>query len=199
MERWVTSERIEACGYQIPKKNREISGDCYYIKETKDYFLCGMADGLGSGEAAHEASSAVVHIMKENHIDDVHTLMRKCNEVLKKKRGAAVAILKVDYQSEEFVYSCVGNISFFLYTPFDKLIYPLPVMGYLSGKPQHFYTQRFPYQKNSIFLFHTDGLRLPSVKSLLKNIPKVNELVLTLKRYEEHRNDDFTFVAGILN
>lgn len=192
------TNKIEICHYQVPKKTQSVSGDSFITKQTKDYFLCGMADGLGSGELASKASKKVTSIIEENHHNDVQALMEKCNRALKMERGAAVAIFKVYFESNEFVYSCVGNISFFLYSPIGKLTYPLPVMGYLSGKPQTFHTQRFPYQKDSVFVCYTDGLKLKSIKSLLHHANGVEEIEAKLKAYEKGRDDDLTFVAGYL-
>jgi phosphoserine phosphatase RsbX len=192
------SERINVYGYQVSKKNQDVCGDLYFWIETKDYFLCALSDGLGSGEAANKASSAVINVIEQSHDDDVQTLMGKCNHALKFTRGAAVAIMKVYFESKEFVYSCVGNVNFYLYYPSDKVIYPLPVMGYLSGKPQLFNTQRYSYIPNSKFLFHSDGVKPRSIKSLLRTSVNLNELVMRVRQNEDLRTDDFTFVAGVL-
>ena len=79
---------------KLPKNNNVYCGDSFYITINDDYFLCVLADGLGSGEFAYESSQAVVSIVKANPDEDVDTLMDYANKVLVRKRGAAVAILK---------------------------------------------------------------------------------------------------------
>ncbi|MFC4322032.1 PP2C family serine/threonine-protein phosphatase [Litchfieldia salsa] len=194
-----SDKKIDIYGYQVPKKSQVICGDRYFWIDTKDYFLCVLSDGLGSGEAAYMASSAVIREIEQSHDEDVQTLMEKCNKALKSTRGAAVAIIKVYYKSREFVYSCVGNLNFYLFYPSDKLIYPLPVMGYLSGKPQRFNTQRYSYVPNSKFLFHSDGVEPRSIKSLLRTSMSLDELVVRVRQNEHLRTDDFTFIAGFLS
>ncbi|WP_078543044.1 PP2C family serine/threonine-protein phosphatase [Litchfieldia alkalitelluris] len=193
------TEKIQVSGYQVPKKNQAVCGDQYFYTHTQDYFVCAMADGLGSGEAAFEASSAVVNVVKSYHSEDVHSIIQRCNLALKSKRGAAVAIFKIYFKSQELVYSCVGNINFYLYSPSSKLIYPLPVMGYLSGKPQVFNTQRFSYQSNSTFLFHSDGVKLRAIKGLLSTVESLEEMHIRLREYEDNRDDDFTFIGGFIH
>ena len=188
--------KLELLAHQTTKEGNFECGDGYYYKATDEYFICVLADGLGSGKHAHEASSAVVSVVKQNHEEDVDTLMKYCNKILFQKRGAAVSILKVYFQSREFVYSCVGNIRFFLYSPQGKLTYPLPVTGYLSGKPQVFHTQRFSYQSESKFLIYSDGFDIHGAKSLLQGYRSTQAIANEIRRNNSNSMDDATFIVG---
>lgn len=191
-------DKIELFAYQTIKKGRVECGDSYFYTATDDYFVCVVADGLGSGQYAHEASAAVVSVVEEHHHEDVDTLMRYCNNVLVQKRGAAVSIFKVFFETREFIYSCVGNIRFFLYSPNGKLTYPLPVTGYLSGKPQVFHTQRFVFESESKFLIYSDGFDIHGAKSLLKSYRSVAAIAEQIKSEYDNSLDDATFIVGSL-
>lgn len=191
-------DKIELYAYQTIKEGKIECGDGYYFTATDEYFVCVLADGLGSGQYAHEASAAVVAVVEEHHHEDVDTLMRHCNSVLVQKRGAAVSIFKVYFDVREFVYSCVGNIRFFLYSPNGKLTYPLPVTGYLSGKPQVFHTQRFIFEPDSKFLIYSDGFDIHGAKSLLKGYRSVAAIAEQIKGDYENSMDDATFIVGSL-
>ena len=136
--------------------------------------------------------------VEEHHHEDVDTLMRYCNNVLVQKRGAAVSIFKVFFETREFIYSCVGNIRFFLYSPNGKLTYPLPVTGYLSGKPQVFHTQRFVFESESKFLIYSDGFDIHGAKSLLKSYRSVAAIAEQIKSEYDNSLDDATFIVGSL-
>ncbi|MBS4197256.1 PP2C family serine/threonine-protein phosphatase [Lederbergia citri] len=192
------NEHSEAHAFQTAKDSNLINGDSFYLTLTDDYFLCILADGLGSGEYAHEASQAAVSVVKSNPEENVETLMDFCNKVLIRKRGAAVAILKVDFKQREFEYSCVGNIRFYLYTPAGKLTYPMPVTGYLSGKPQKYRTQKYTYEPNSKFLIHSDGFVNVNTKDLLNSCQSILALVAHLKVKQVNRSDDMSFIVGTL-
>ena len=190
-------DRYKVNAYQVAKKGMYFCGDSYYITAADDYFLCVLADGLGSGEHAHEASQAVISAVQNVVNEDVSTMMSECNEAMKSKRGAAVSVLKVNYRKEEVEYCSVGNIRFFLYpSSEEKLIYPLPVKGYLSGKPQSYKIHRFPYKKNMKFILYSDGLNIPSVKAYIKSIPSVNSLTDIVDKYSTKGSDDVTLIAG---
>ncbi|PLR95570.1 PP2C family serine/threonine-protein phosphatase [Bacillus sp. T33-2] len=191
-------DKLELYAHQTTKEGKLECGDSYYYTATDDYFVCVLADGLGSGRYAHEASAAVVSVVEQHHHEDVDTLMKYCNNILVQKRGAAVSILKVYFHSREFVYSCVGNIRFFLYSPNGKLTYPLPVTGYLSGKPQIFHTQRFVYEPSSKFLIYSDGFDIHGAKSLLKGYLSVESIANEIKREYKNTMDDATFIIGSL-
>ncbi|WP_210367159.1 PP2C family serine/threonine-protein phosphatase [Bacillus sp. REN3] len=191
-------DKIELYAYQTIKEGKSECGDSYFYTATDEYFVCVLADGLGSGPYAHEASAAVVNVVEEHHHEDVNTLMRYCNNTLVQKRGAAVSIFKVYFEAREFVYSCVGNIRFFLYSPKGKLTYPLPVTGYLSGKPQVFHTQRFMFEPGSKFLIYSDGFDIHGAKSLLKGYRSIAAIAEEIKSIYKNTNDDATFIVGSL-
>lgn len=192
-------DKIELYAYQTIKEGKIECGDSYYYTATDNYFVCVLADGLGSGQYAHEASAAVVSVVEQHHHEDVDTLMKYCNNVLVQKRGAAVSIFKVYFETREFVYSCVGNIRFFLYTSNGKLTYPLPVTGYLSGKPQVFHTQRFVYEPESKFLIYSDGFdNIHGAKTILKGYRSVGAIAEQIKSEYANSMDDATFIVGSL-
>lgn len=188
----------EAHAFQTAKESNLLCGDSFYLTLTEDYFLCVLADGLGSGKYAYEASQAAVSVVRSNPEENVDTLMDFCNKVLLKKRGAAVAILKVDFKQKEFEYSCVGNIRFYLYPPDGKLVYPMPVTGYLSGKPQKYRTHKYTYEPNSKFLIHSDGFVNVNTKNLLSSCQSIPALVAHLKVKQVNRSDDMSFIVGTL-
>lgn len=191
-------QKVHVLSYQTSKKGKDLCGDSFFYTSTEDYFLCVLADGLGSGEYANEASKAVIDVIRENHSLSVEELMELSNQILIKKRGAAVCIFKVDYSSQTFVYSCVGNIRFFLYSPSGKLTYPLPVTGYLSGRPQQYHTQSFIYEENAKFLVFSDGFNIQGIKNLLKGYLPINSIADKIIDNYHNLDDDSTFILGSL-
>ena len=54
------------------------------------------------------------HVFKEHHHESLDELLSRCNEYMVQKRGAAVAIVKIDYKQKDIQYSCVGNVRFYM-------------------------------------------------------------------------------------
>ncbi len=190
--------KVEAIAAQSSKDGKALCGDDYFFLATDEYFICVLADGLGSGEFAHESSRAVTDVVRENHEEDVDLLMDLCNRVLVQKRGAAVAIFKVYFKEKRFRYSCVGNIRFYLYPPNGKLVYPLPVTGYMSGRKQRFHTQEYSYVPNSRFLIHSDGFEMRGTKGFFGISSSLEVSANQLEHTNSAAADDITFIFGSL-
>lgn len=194
----VENKHLEAHAFQTAKGSNMFCGDSFYLSLKEDYFICVLADGLGSGQFAHEASRAVTSVVESNPKETINTLMDHCNQVLIRKRGAAVAILRVDFKKRIYEYSCVGNIRFFVHTSNNKLVYPMPVRGFLSGRPQKFRTHRYSYEENSAFLLHSDGFININTRELLGSKQSVWAMTDRLKAVQKNTNDDMSFIVGTL-
>lgn len=193
-----SNSHVHALAFQLQKQGKSLCGDSFAMVTTEEYFMCALSDGLGSGELANESSEAISQIVNEFHHEDIASLMQRGNEVLKNKRGATVSLFKVDFNKKQFTYSSVGNVKFVLYTPSGKFIYPLPVLGYMSGKPQTYRVHTYPYEEGSKFILHTDGLQVPGVKSLLKDFQTIEDISEHLEVYTHTRYDDLTYIVGQL-
>ena len=196
----IKNDRVELVVMQEAKDSASFCGDSYYCITTESYFLCVLADGLGSGEFAYVSSNAVIEVVKKHHDLPLDELIAICNEQLANKRGAAVAIMRVFFDRDEFEIVSVGNIRFFLFLPSEKkLIYPLPVTGFLSGKSKKFKVETYRREKDSKFILFSDGMVVKGVKS------KLSEHNISLKCVGEElwsentaQADDITMIIGSL-
>ncbi|HSJ38990.1 MAG TPA: PP2C family serine/threonine-protein phosphatase [Planococcus sp. (in: firmicutes)] len=194
----IRHQYIDACIFNEAKKGNFESGDSYHTVLTEDYFICSVADGLGSGPVARESSQVIPQILREHHHEPIDSLMKRFNDLMVQKRGAAVAIFKVDFKNKTLEYSCVGNIRFYLYRKqSDEMIYPLPVMGYLSGRPQKLNTQLYTYMEGDLFLIHSDGVELRNPKSLMRRSGVPEQLYFDILATIQ-TGDDATFITGSL-
>jgi len=161
---------LEVFVYQEAKEGNNECGDTYFTFMNEHYFLCAIADGLGNGPIARQSSEIIPMILAEYHDETIDELLLRCNKLMVNKRGAAVAIVKVDFSRKTIEYSCVGNIKFYMTRKDEsKMVYPLPVMGYLSGRPQKLRTQKYEYKPDDLFLLHSDGVVLNNPKEALRS------------------------------
>lgn len=193
----IINEHVEAYVYQEAKQGNRESGDTFFMHAAENYFICAIADGLGNGPIARQSAQIVPKVLEEYHDESLDELLSRCNEHMVQKRGAAVAIVKADYNRKTIQYSCVGNVRFYLLQNGVKMIYPLPVMGYLSGRPQKLKTQEYPYQKGDLFFLHSDGITVKSPKASLMKSSGPCELYKRVLQTIE-LGDDATFITGSL-
>jgi phosphoserine phosphatase RsbX len=193
-----SNQYIQTLAYQIQKEGNVCNGDSFFISAKEDYFICAVADGLGSGLYAHDSSNAIREVVEQHQYEEVDVLIDYCNKVLKDKRGATVSLFKVDFLRRKITYSSVGNIRFVVYSPAGQFFNPIPVCGYLSGKPQKYGLKTFLYEKEAKFIIHTDGLRIPDIKQLLTSFWSIEQMSNHLKMYTNTRKDDLTYIIGQL-
>lgn len=192
--------RASVSSYQKPKKGNDLCGDSFYIKETEDYLVCAVADGLGSGKMAKEASGTATDIIDKNHHESVEQLMELCNQGLRGTRGAVIAIVKVDYRNQTASYSGIGNIRFMISAERQRAIHPLPNVGFLVGNPTRFKIQEFKYEKELTFMLYSDGMDIHTQsRSLLTKMISPKESVIFISELPQDINDDSTVVVGQVN
>ncbi|WP_026688723.1 SpoIIE family protein phosphatase [Alteribacter aurantiacus] len=188
---------IEITSYYTAKEGNWCSGDAFYVSKDDGYVICAIADGLGSGEEAMEASSAVVRVIEKCKEDPVETLMDKCNEALWHKRGAVLTIIKIDQDAQEIVYSNVGNIGCIFYPPTGKLVRPIPSRGYMSGKKRQFKAQRISYEDGMSFILYSDGLKFdPVFHHYMTKLPSTQKAMEQVVGGMVDSSDDTTILIG---
>lgn len=193
----VLTEYIEAVIFQQAKEGNIESGDAFFTHSEEEYFIFSIADGLGNGPIARQSAEIIPKVLAEYHHESVDELLNRCNEYMIQKRGAAVAIVKIDFMQKTIQYSCVGNVRIYIWKNGEKMIYPLPVMGYLSGRSLRLNTQSYTYQPGDVFFLHSDGVTIESPSSLLKRSGSIYEIYNRVV-HTSLGDDDATFIAGNL-
>lgn len=199
IEEHSVDQRIDLSTFQRSKIEGQCNGDSFFTKETEDYFVCLVADGLGSGQPAHDASTKAVKVVEDHHADDVETLVQRCNQALSNTRGAVLTLFKVHFKSKKLEYCGVGNIRLIIGLPTGKLIHAIPKSGFLSGKPTKFQVRQVEYPKGSMFIAYSDGVELssPDKRNVMRaRSPKIAASLLKQKALAT--KDDMTCVIGKL-
>ncbi|MGP4070883.1 PP2C family serine/threonine-protein phosphatase [Halobacillus sp. B29] len=182
--------------YQKAKKGNYYCGDSYFYKETEDAFICALADGLGSGEMAHESSKAVMNVIEEHTDLTIEALVRKCNEVLVGKRGVVLGILRIDFTAKTYSYSSIGNIGVIIIEPDGRRHRNIPLAGYLAGFTRKLRVSRGEISPGMIFLLFSDGVNDRRLTSKYISTNNVNDITDQYKElYGQAREDDTTLIA----
>ncbi|ENH96400.1 phosphoserine phosphatase [Gracilibacillus halophilus YIM-C55.5] len=151
-------QHIDVSVFQKAKKGNYYCGDSYFYEESDDYFVCALADGLGSGEFAKESSQLVIDTIKASPDASVKTLMRQCNQQLTGKRGVVLGILQLDLHTMQYAYSSIGNIGLVTVTANAVKKRNIPQAGYLSGFDRPFKVITGDIEEGMIFLLFSDGV-----------------------------------------
>lgn len=95
----------------IPMPGEEACGDAWCRREFSGGSVLMMADGLGHGPFAAEASHAASASFDRTYDSAPSQSLAMMHAALRPTRGAAVAIARIDRQNAEIVFGGVGNIA----------------------------------------------------------------------------------------
>jgi anti-sigma regulatory factor (Ser/Thr protein kinase) len=146
---------LEVGTVNLPKRRGDISGDAWAVVQQGDRALVLVADGLGSGLLAAEASRAAVKIFQAHADLQPQAVLSKIHAGLRSTRGAVGAIAEV--RSNEVRYVGIGNISATILTG-NTSRSMVSHNGTLGLTVRKFAEFSYPWSEQSTLVMHSDGL-----------------------------------------
>ncbi len=149
----------EVGSVNVPVPPEIACGDSWESVELGDGILRVLvADGLGHGEMAAEASGRAVEVFLKHPADRLEQLMERIHGALRTTRGAALAIAEIDPARQELRYTGVGNISGCVVTQ-DSSSSLLSMNGTMGLNYRAARTQTIPWPADAMLLMASDGLK----------------------------------------
>jgi anti-sigma regulatory factor (Ser/Thr protein kinase) len=192
----VLTARLERAGSGAPRASR--SFDIGVVRVAKrgesacgdDWSLiCGddgravlaVADGLGHGQSAADASRRAVDVAAERAADQPATIVAHVHSALRSTRGAALAVAELVADGTSVRYAGIGNISASIVTRggSKSLVSHNGIAGHEMRKIQEF---SYDWPSDALLVMHSDGVSAR----------------WDLSRYAGLSNRDPSVVAGVL-
>jgi serine phosphatase RsbU (regulator of sigma subunit) len=190
--------RLEIGAVHVSKPGEDICGDDWDWRLRDDRFVVLIADGLGHGLSAHDASRAAVHVFAAAHEHAPRDIIGDVHAALRATRGAAVACLAVDLQRGVAQYSGVGNISGVVLLASGRrhsMVSHNGTAGHTMPRVQEF---SYPVPRDAVVVMHSDGVSthwdLGAYPGLLRRHPSV--IAGVVYRDFSRRRDDVTVVVA---
>lgn len=73
--------------------------------------LFGVVDGLGHGPSAANAATAAAEALRNARGERVEVLVQLCHRVLEGTRGAAMTLVRIDFDAAQLYWTGVGNVT----------------------------------------------------------------------------------------
>lgn len=187
---------LEVGAVCLPKRGEEVSGDAWADQIEPHRSLLLVADGLGHGPAAADASMMAVRTFQEHHHRSPYAIVEAAHAALRSTRGAALAIAEIDVEQQSVRFAGVGNIaaSIFSSTEHHNLVSYNGTIGHEVRKIQEF---TYPWYANGLLIMHSDGLstqwRLDRYPGLSQKHPSLIAGVLYRDFHRER--DDVTVLV----
>jgi anti-sigma regulatory factor (Ser/Thr protein kinase) len=140
-----------------PVNGEEVSGDSWTMKEQGGESVFLMADGLGHGINAAQASQEAVSAFKTCPDSKPVLLLQRVHRALRGTRGAAVAIARVDRNLGKIHYAGIGNISGVILNS-GKTQHMISHNGTAGHEAVHFQEFVYLFPETATLIMHSDGL-----------------------------------------
>jgi anti-sigma regulatory factor (Ser/Thr protein kinase) len=148
---------MEVGGACLPVKTERACGDAWAVHQSRERALFMVADGLGHGEHAAEASSKAVQVFEDSLDSTPAQMVERMHLALRGTRGAAVAVAALPWSEHVVRYAGVGNISGRMVSGegVHSMVSYNGTVGLEARKIQEFI---YPWPNGGILILHSDGL-----------------------------------------
>lgn len=148
-----------ALGHMVrPLRGEAVCGDAVAWREVDGGWLLLVADGLGHGPLAAEASSRAVTVLEAGNSESPGDLVLRMHTALAGTRGAAVAVSRVDADRGTVVHAAVGNISGRLIGGPQRARSLMSQPGIVGHKLPRVQETRYEIGQAELLVLHSDGL-----------------------------------------
>jgi anti-sigma regulatory factor (Ser/Thr protein kinase) len=140
-----------------PVSGEDVSGDSWAMRQEGEISVFIVADGLGHGIQASEASAEAISAFRTSPDTNPSQLLGRVHRALRGTRGAAVAIASLDRKKRIVHYAGIGNIAGCVATPI-KTQFMISHNGTAGHEATHFQEFVYPFPETSALIMHSDGL-----------------------------------------
>lgn len=148
------------CGFGVictPYPGESVAGDSWEVKKSDEKFSFILADGLGHGLMASEASRLAVSIFAEEDRPQ-EMMMEILHRALRPTRGAAVSLADIDYQKKTLTFCGVGNVQGSIKSVGSIGKKCVNYNGTVGVQIRKIQSMTYPYESGDIFVLASDGL-----------------------------------------
>jgi hypothetical protein len=136
---------------------QRICGDGWAANVGPNRAALIVADGLGHGAPAADAAEAAVSAFARAPMRAPATVLEDVHLALRPTRGAAVAIVGIEFERDVALYSSLGNVAASIVSANAKrtLVSQNGTAGHVARKLQEF---SYPMPPAAAIVVHSDGL-----------------------------------------
>jgi hypothetical protein len=142
----------------VAKTGEEVCGDSWIVHHRPGGPRVTIADGLGHGPIAAEASRTAIAVANDHIADSAIDLLDRIHGALRATRGAALAVAEIDCDRGIVRFAGLGNIAGCIISGGDtrrQMVSHNGTVGHQARKTQDF---SYPWHRDSLLVLHSDGI-----------------------------------------
>ena len=189
---------FESGAVSVPKRGESVCGDAWGFYPNSSTACLVVADGLGHGLLAAEASRSAVRTAEEHPDLSGVRLMERIHQALRPTRGAAIAIAEVHAGRGLVQFTGIGNISGVLLAPSGAVQRMVSHPGTAGHEIHRIVEFQYAWHPGSLLVLHSDGV---SANWSLERYPGLAgrhpSLIAGVLYRDHHRERDDATVAVV--
>ena len=148
---------LELGAVNVAMQGESVCGDAWSARVGRHGASILVADGLGHGLLAAEASAAAVAAFDRDPLRSPAQLLEEVHQALRPTRGAAVAVAGLDFEHGVVRFAGLGNVAGSIVdgTARRNLVSHNGTAGHAARQMQEF---SYPMVPASVLVMHSDGL-----------------------------------------
>ncbi|MCJ2036152.1 SpoIIE family protein phosphatase [Methylobacterium sp. J-068] len=141
----------------VPLRGETANGDACAVHERGDGWTAIVADGLGHGPAAAEASEAAIRIFRINHGAQPGMILSAVHAGLHHTRGGAVSVARYDRDTGILTFAGIGNVAGAVVAgaATKRTVSLAGTAGHAARRIQEF---EYPMGPEDLFVLCSDGI-----------------------------------------
>jgi anti-sigma regulatory factor (Ser/Thr protein kinase) len=148
---------LTVAGLNVPYPGEDCSGDAWSARTIDGRLYVLVADGLGHGLPAAEASSRAREVFDRCPDEHPAEMLQRVHDALRPTRGAAAAVTEIDPRADQVRFAGIGNVAGTIVTEGGtrSLVSHNGTLGHQLRRIQEF---TYSWAPDSLLVLHTDGL-----------------------------------------
>jgi hypothetical protein len=182
--------------------DQAVSGDHALVKTTADGVLVAVVDALGHGGEADAVAVRAVATLEAHAADGVLALMKRCDEALRKTRGAVMTLAAFSAYGRVMTWVGVGNVEGALVSAnaaagarAQSLVLRGGVVGYRLPRLS---LSKLPVAAGDTLVLATDGVRVDFASAVIPTEPPQAAAERILAAFSRGTDDALVLVARYL-
>ncbi len=202
--KWVKPEipytpvpELDLSVFSRPLPGQRYNGDAYFAKRYEDKVMFAVIDGLGHGQGAQEASQAAVDCLENYYRRPFTEIFRLCHQRLKRTRGAAMSLCRINLKDRVMTHSGIGNVNTRVYSS-EKSPAPFCINGTLGVALRTVKVDDYPLPEDSVIIMFSDGISSRFRPDNIHGFWGLKPQMLGKRIIDNHAkdNDDATVLVG---
>ena len=148
---------LDASGVSVAARGETACGDAWLVRAHPGGPIAAVADGLGHGPNAAEASQTAMTVLAAASFTTLIEALALLHDALRHTRGAALSLLQVDARARVVRYAGVGNVTGAICHN-GQTRRAVSLNGTLGHQARTFREFSYPWAPDALFVMCSDGL-----------------------------------------